>query len=541
MLLRGLMWLGLVFVLGCTQGIVADLPDASPEDIPETDLGTAPRCGAARQPCCGGRACNRQMECEQGLCCGRAGAECSDPLDCCSSFGCAGGRCCVDLGGLCEGASECCTGGVCVDGVCERADDCGARGQRCCAGNVCSAGHTCQGALCVACGVADAPCCDGTECGTGLACQAGTCRAPAACGAEGEPCCNGLACERGTECRQGRCAVPDACGFVNQPCCPGSSCSAGNVCQSGRCVAVTSTCGGLGRACCTGGSCEGDLNCSNGTCARCTASGSECRVATDCCGDFGCRPTPVALRCCHSAGQSCANSLDCCGYMLCDETARRCTCQAVGSACTYDGECCNGATCEDGLCRAAVTCRTAGTTGCTMASECCTGLLCAGSPHAALLHARGLAVRRRGGRCGRGGRLVLRRDDLRHLGHRAGTVLRMPRPRRDVYGLGLLPRPHLQRRALPSAHHHVPAPRRHDRLHERQPVLPGPSVQRALRRAALLHRRGQRLPHERRLLRLDALQRGALPVPHGGSGVQQRQRLLRRERAVRGWDVPVRA
>nr|MBK7065200.1 hypothetical protein [Deltaproteobacteria bacterium] len=166
---RAVILLGLLGALGCSRGEIPSIPDAGEVDdvLEGLDLGLDPRCGSSRAPCCGGRACNRTLACEEGLCCGLAGASCSSQLDCCGLYGCNDGRCCVDVGGLCETSADCCAGGLCRDGLCERGNECGAVGQRCCVGDLCASGGACSSGICVACGQADGPCCDG-RCGAGL-------------------------------------------------------------------------------------------------------------------------------------------------------------------------------------------------------------------------------------------------------------------------------------------------------------------------------------------------------------------------------------
>ena len=114
--MRLLRLLFVALVVACTPGgIPVEVLDGGEDDVASAgfDIPATGLCGANRRPCCGGRACNRGLSCEQGGCCGSAGATCEDQLDCCGAFGCNKGRCCVDIGGVCETNADCCEGGLC--------------------------------------------------------------------------------------------------------------------------------------------------------------------------------------------------------------------------------------------------------------------------------------------------------------------------------------------------------------------------------------------------------------------------------------------
>lgn len=169
-----------------------------------------------------------------------------------------------------------------------------------------------------------------------------------------------------------------------------------------------------------------------------------------------------------------------------------------------------------------------------------------GRRRTSLLHARGIAVRgpRGDGRCGRSRRRdgraprrgrcerarvesVLRNDDLRAFGERAGELLRVPRQHRELrVELRLLPRPRVHLGPLRAVDHDLLRTRRHARLHRHAPVLPGAHVRTADRQPALLHRRGKRVPRGHRLLRRDALRGRSLRMPQPRPELRAGWRLL---------------
>lgn len=111
-----------------------------------------------------------------------------------------------------------------------------------------------------ACGATGQSCCAGNLCSSGLVCNAGVCAAPVACGGSGQACCAGNACNTGLACNAGVCttaATPNRtpyqkCATATDVCGGGTSCVTSIAQAAGKTVGTfcTTACpGGLPSVC----------------------------------------------------------------------------------------------------------------------------------------------------------------------------------------------------------------------------------------------------------------------------------------------------
>src|SRR5581483_10757027 len=142
--------------------------------------GRCEQCGVADQLCCEGNYCPGGGCCSHlgaSPVCLMEGASCGDVEGTCVGGGCTG---CGRVGEPCCGDSIGCTAqfSTCVS---SQRQSCGGRGQACCPGNngghYCSEPYVCnaQSTMCEHCGVKDERCCAGDTCEPGRSCQSGIC------------------------------------------------------------------------------------------------------------------------------------------------------------------------------------------------------------------------------------------------------------------------------------------------------------------------------------------------------------------------------
>ena len=369
-------------------------------------------CGQENKSCCTGpsgilsppKDCNntsitRPLECQAGACafmpppCGNVGQLCcaAIPGPLCSDPGVpAANLYCNNTGFLPDG-----TGPVPV------CNQCGfAPGDRCCAGNNCSAGMACNATspspFCYKCGTVNKPCCGGTNCSVGLACNSSTATPMCyACGSAGDPCClnetTGVYnCSSPLVCNSLH--VCQSCGSAGLDCCPGNNCTAGTVSQPLSCNLTTfkcQACGANSQTCCISaqatpanttcsppsscnlsnicttcgnavgaGCCQPGNNCtaanticnttSSLQCISCGSAGLPCCTSDACTGsNIACNGSSSPFHMCYACGtlgaQCCPASPgpQCGGSMFCN--ASKCsTLKATGATCLADAECTSG-------------------------------------------------------------------------------------------------------------------------------------------------------------------------------------------------------
>jgi hypothetical protein len=238
--------------------------------------------------------------------------------------------------------------------------NCGACGNACAAGDVCSNGTcqlSCQAGLSACngtctnlmtdnanCGGCGSACAVGDVCSNGacqLSCQAsltdcnGTCANlmsdNANCGACGSACDPGSVCSNGTcqlSCQASLTDCNDTCSNLlsddaNCGAC-GSACDPGNVCSSGTCQL----------------SCQAGLNDCSGTCANLMSDNANCGACGTVCG-------PAQTCSMGACVSSCEAPLSVCNGVCADLDEDPANCGTCGNACGAGQTCTNG-TCQDG-------------------------------------------------------------------------------------------------------------------------------------------------------------------------------------------------
>lgn len=261
---------------------------------------------------------------------------------------CTGGRICT--GGVCgcpPGQVLC--GGACVNSQAD-AGNCGS------CGHVCdpSGGETCCGGACVTChynaccgsqGFAcclahlGETCCDGVCCPTGQHCENGVCQP----GCQTDANCIS---SRPEVCIQGICCLPPGSPYYGGACngacytCPYDACCGTN--GFGCCLAH------LGETCCDGACCPAGQHCESGVCKPGCVSDANC---------ISSRPEVCTQGiCCLPAefygGVACNGACFTCHYdACCGSQGFGCCLPQLGETCC-DGACCAaGEHCENGVCQ----------------------------------------------------------------------------------------------------------------------------------------------------------------------------------------------
>jgi hypothetical protein len=243
-------------------------------------------------------------------------------------------RCGDDEERCCSG-DECNGGLTCDEGTCR---DCGDLGEDCCSDNKCNSDESiCLGNTCEHCGDFEEQCCSGDTCNSSsLTCLGNTCEP---CGDYGDPCCSGDMCNSDNLiCQGGNC---DLCGESDQRCCSGDTCNSDNlICQGGTCT----ECGDENKPCCVGDGPEcnsNELICDAGQCVSCGHMGD----VSCCAGDTCVSPSAVCIndKCEHCGG----DGDPCCENDMCSESDLVCNsineCEQCGG---MDQPCCLGNNCQ---------------------------------------------------------------------------------------------------------------------------------------------------------------------------------------------------
>jgi hypothetical protein len=291
---------------------------------------------------------------------------------------------------------------ACCVNTASDAGNCGACGNACPPGRICTNGHCdCPSGLdqCPSGCISTAS--DNLNCGScGHVCPAGTVCVGGRCQLVCNPCCN-VTCKPLDQCHVAGTCDP-ATGLCSNPAAPpGTACDTGNkcllsgTCQSGVCVGTPVTCTARDQchtACTcdpTTGLCSNLLApngtpCTNGTCVNgtCTACGvvggpccdrifcqSGCCASGTCvagtsntaCGASGfcvdCTASSLGHRCINGRC-GCATLGDCRTGFACDLTTATCT-----TLCGTDTTACNGGCCSSGTCVAGTSDSACGTSG----------------------------------------------------------------------------------------------------------------------------------------------------------------------------------
>ncbi len=258
-----------------------------------------------------------------------------------------------DFGKECGALGEkCCAGGMCgehllcVDRVADAGDasssdaggcecDASAEGSDAQSSNTCS----CKPTECVHCGGPSEPCCEGKLCsGNILTCESDKCTG---CGALGQPCCELGQCEPGSTCNADVCEKEQSCGAAGEPCCNGTSCSGGLNCNASQICESVGPCGNSGDPCCTSGpACNrADLKCDGTSCQNCGHEGEGTCDSPVCVSPEYTPDASGICRTCPWAGHTCGT-----------DPSRVCTGTGDGSLCTGCGSlgaaCCSTTTPE---------------------------------------------------------------------------------------------------------------------------------------------------------------------------------------------------
>ncbi|MGV3623223.1 MAG: hypothetical protein ACO1OB_20555 [Archangium sp.] len=277
--------------------------------------------------------CSESGEClgtmsQSASACGVSGAECRS---CLPGQLCASGRCIKDPDAsviLDDGGMMIVDAGTPDSGM----PACGARGERCCTGNACF---------------------------FGLSCDRGTCQTPTpdagACGNVGEPCCiNNVCTAANSSCAAGICQaqmVPDAGQTLKMT---GEACTTDTQCVDGACLTVRFDNGYCTKGCTTSGDCFGGSQCGSNpsgvgparvclkNCTSPNTSPGGCRTGYVCEPNAGTSGAPVCFPACTSNTQ-CGTAPTCDSRGFC--------CGINGFACCEGNTCAVGSTCTGGSCR----------------------------------------------------------------------------------------------------------------------------------------------------------------------------------------------
>lgn len=282
--------------------------------------------------------CSESGEClgamaQSGMACGTSGAECRS---CLPGQLCSTGRCIKDPDAsviLDDGGMTTVDAGRPDSGTAA----CGARGERCCANNVCYFSLSCERGVCQtptpdagACGGAGELCCVNNTCtAAATACVAGLCQAQTIADA-GSPDSGttlrmtGESCTTDTQCIDGACLTNRFDnGYCTKGCTTSTDCFAGSQCGSNP--------SGVGpaRICLK-------------QCTSPNSSPGGCRTNYVCEPNAGTSGAPVCF-------PSCTSNTQCGSAPTCD--SRGFCCGIAGFACCEANSCAVGSTCTNGTCR----------------------------------------------------------------------------------------------------------------------------------------------------------------------------------------------